>query len=240
MRARPLARLVIASLVAATALSLAPSTEAHGRAPAPRDEPIPAVPVSVAIAQRADKGVVDEAWIDAQLAQAERLFGGAGIPLRKVETRALPERFAQLETRADRDALAPSIRRGVINVFVVESLRDVDDTTLFRMGVHWRPRKAPAQHYVIVAASAAPTTMAHEIGHFFGNGHSKTLNNLMSYQRSGDAVFLSEEQQKTSRSFCRLYLRIKELDPKLALPAPFTPSAPASPLLPSLAPRPPS
>ncbi|MFO0756894.1 MAG: hypothetical protein U0359_10400 [Byssovorax sp.] len=192
--------------------ALAGGVTAHG-------EDLPQLPVSVSVAQVAGKPVVDEGWIDAQLAQAERLFGDAGIHFRKVEIRSLSDRFAHLGTRADRDALAPTARRGAINVMIVDTLRDVDDPKLFRMGVHWRPIKSPKEHYVIVAASAMPTTMAHEIGHFFGNGHTKIQNNLMSYDRVGDAISLTDGQKKTSVSFCRLYLRIKEIDPGLAPPA---------------------
>ena len=103
---------------------------------------------------------------------------------------------------------------------IIDTLRDVDDPKLLRMGVHWRPQKDQKKHYVIVAGSAWPTSMAHEIGHFFGNDHSKTVNNLMSYDRSGDGIFLSETQGKTCRAFARIYLRSKELDPTLAAPPP--------------------
>jgi hypothetical protein len=164
--------------------------------------------------------VRDDAWVDAQIAEAERLFGPVGIHLRKASSRALPERFARLETRGDRDALAGELTRGVINVMIVDTLRDVDDTNLYRRGVHWRPRKDLKQHYVIVAKEASVTTLAHEIGHFFGNGHSQEMDNLMSYLRSGQTVFLTPDQAAKSRIFARLYLRAKELDPTLAPAAP--------------------
>jgi hypothetical protein len=181
--------------------------------PALAAEPIPALPVSVAVATESGKPAQGGAWIDAQLAEAERLLGGAGVHLQKAALRALPESFAHLETRRDRDALTAQLQPGVINVFVVASLRDVDDPSLHRMGVHWQPRGTPRRHYVIVAASALPSTLAHELGHFFGNGHSAVKNNLMSYDRDGGAVFLDATQQGKIQAFARIFLRTKEITP---------------------------
>lgn len=180
---------------------------------APAAAPIPTLPVAIAVAPEAGKPAQDEAWIDAQLAEAERLIGGAGVHLKKASVRALPERFARLETRKDRDALTAELKPSVINVFVVASLRDVDDPRLYRMGVHWQPAGTPRRHYVIVAASALPSTLAHEIGHFFGLPHTAVKNNLMSYDRDGGAVFLDAKQTSTIQSFARIYLRAKEIVP---------------------------
>lgn len=195
---------------------MALSSSALAKKPVPA--PIPPLRVSIAVAPDAvdpKKPAQTEAWLDAQLAEAERLIGGAGVHLRKGPSRTLPARFARLETRDDRDALAKEIAPGVINVFVVTSLRDVDDPSLHRMGVHWHARKTPRKHYVIVAASARPSTLAHELGHFFGNGHSKVVNNLMSYDRDGGEVFLDAAQTRKIQSFARIYVGSKEL-----LPAP--------------------
>jgi hypothetical protein len=157
--------------------------------------------------------VRDDAWIDAQLAEAERLFGPRGLHLKKTAQRPLDERFAKLETRKDRDALTAQLQKGVINVMIVASLRDVDDPRLHRMGVHWAPVGKPGVHYVIVARDAWESTMAHEIGHFFGLPHSASKNNLMSYDRDGAAAFLDDYQARTVLSFARNYLRAKALAP---------------------------
>lgn len=213
-------RAITATLLAVIAEALAAPAAASGGAKAPREEPIPVLPIAIAVAHVQGKPVRDDAWIDAQIAEAERLFGLSGIHLRKASSRALPERFARLETRSDRDALAGELTRGVINVMIVDTLRDVDDTSLYRRGVHWRPQKDLKKHYVIVAKDASSTTLAHEIGHFFGNDHAKDMDNLMSYLRSGNNVFLSDAQVARSRIFARIYLRSKELDPTLTPPAP--------------------
>jgi hypothetical protein len=178
-----------------------------------REDPLPTLPVVVSVATEAGKPVRDDAWIDAQLAEAERLFGPRGLHLKKTAQRPLDERFAKLETRKDRDALTAQLQKGVINVMIVASLRDVDDPRLHRMGVHWAPVGKPGVHYVIVARDAWESTMAHEIGHFFGLPHSASKNNLMSYDRDGAAAFLDDYQARTVLSFARNYLRAKALAP---------------------------
>lgn len=178
-----------------------------------REDPLPTFPVVVSVASEAGKPVRDDAWIDAQLAEAERLFGPRGIHLKKTAQKPLEEKLARLETRKDRDALAGQLQKGAINVLIVASLRDVDDPRLYRMGVHWAPVGKKGVHYVIVAKDAWESTMAHEIGHFFGLPHSAKKNNLMSYDRDGGAAFVDDYQARTMLSFARNYLRAKEIVP---------------------------
>jgi hypothetical protein len=202
---RPIPRRTFAGSLGA-ALVLAASPVA-----AQPDEPLPPLPLSIAVAADGGQSVRDDAWIDAQIAEAERLFGPLGIHLRKAAQRPLADRFARLETRADRDALDAVRVKGVLNVFVVASLRDVDDTRLYRMGVHWRNGKTPAHRYVIVSADARPSTLAHEIGHYLGLPHTTVVDNLMSYTRTGAEVFLDARQAKVTRTFARLAFASKEL-----------------------------
>lgn len=136
--------------------------------------------------------VRDDAWVRAQIADAEKLYAPLGIHFRWAEQHTLAPRFAALETRDDRNALASEIRPKLIDVMVVTSLRDVDEPDKYRMGVCWRPR--PDVTYIIVASSARPTVLAHELGHYFGNGHSSVVNNIMSYSRTDGDVFLSPAQ----------------------------------------------
>jgi hypothetical protein len=188
--------------------ALAPS---RARAAAP--PPIPALPLSVAVVEDEGTPVCDVAWVDEQLAEATTLFAPLGMTLRKVGSRALPARFARLETRADRDALAEALEARRINVMVVASLRDVDDAERLRMGVHWRHRKTPARHWIIVAATARRTVLAHELGHYFGLGHTAAPDNVMSYERTGGPVFFTAAQAERMRSFARSYVAMKQLDP---------------------------
>jgi hypothetical protein len=104
---------------------------------------------------------------------------------------------------------------GRVNVFVPASLRDVDDPSLLRMGVHWRaraPRTRPS-HFVIVASSAWQTTLAHELGHFFGNPHHRTPGNLMSYDGRSDISGFDARQGRRITDRLRRYLRSRELAP---------------------------
>jgi hypothetical protein len=80
----------------------------------------------------------------------------------------------------------------------VESLRDVDEPDRYRMGVCWR--RGDGKPYVIVSATARPTVLAHELGHFFGNGHSSVPNNVMSYIRTDAEVFFDAKQIAIVRS----------------------------------------
>lgn len=202
----------------AATLLLAISASQFTAAAAAAEPPFPPFVVSIAVAPDADdpqKPAQTATFIDEQLAEAERLFGKAGVHFHKGPVRALPARFSRLETRKDRDALRAETKPSVINVFLVTSLRDVDDSKLLRMGVHWQPDAKPRKHYIIIAASARPSTLAHELGHFFGNPHSPVMNNLMSYDRDGGEVFLDASQHRKIQAFAKIYLGSKEL-----LPAP--------------------
>jgi hypothetical protein len=158
----------------------------------------------LAIAAVEGRRVQDGAWQAAELAEAERLYAPLGVRFRVVSERTLAIPRPDLETRADRDALATECAPKVINVFVVASLRDVDDGVSARRGVHWRSSRHPTQRYIIVSSIAGPNVLAHELGHYFGNGHSTVVDNLMSYNRTGGEVFLDPRQGATIRSAARL------------------------------------
>jgi len=180
----------------------------------PKQPPVAStMPISVAVATADGGPVQDAAWVDEQLAETQRVYNGFGIYFRKAEVRPLDARFAALENRTDRDALASQLKKGVVNVFIVSSLRDVDDDKLFRMGVHWAPNGDLKRQYIIVAASARKTTMAHEIGHYFGLAHTQVADNLMSYQRTGAVVFLNAAQKAKVVTNAKVYVGRKELIP---------------------------
>jgi NAD(P)-dependent dehydrogenase (short-subunit alcohol dehydrogenase family) len=174
-------------------------------------EAVGTFPLAFAVAEENGQRVVDNAWLAAQLAEVERLYGPIGVHVHDVGARALGLPLAQLETRTDRDSLARALLRNVINVFVVASLRDVDDTSLMRRGVHWRHSHQPSQRYIILSAIAGKTVLAHELGHYFGNGHSPVVDNLMSYERTGGEVFLDANQARTIRAAAQLVLRSGEV-----------------------------
>jgi len=166
--------------------------------------------VSIAV-DDAGKPLARPEWLAAELEAAQVLFVPFGVRFTKTDGPALDARLAHVETRADRDALAMRVAPHVVDVFVVDSLRDVDDTSQMRRGVHWH---APSGvHYLILVASAPTTVLAHELGHYFGNPHSHVIDNVMSYERSGAPVFFDADQGKRIAAKARDYVRSGELLP---------------------------
>jgi hypothetical protein len=166
--------------------------------------------VSIAV-DDAGKPLADAAWLAAEIDAAEGLFEPFGVRLARVEGAPLEARLAHVETRADRNALASHVASHDIDLFVVGSLRDVDDPSRMRRGVHWH---APSgAHYLILVASAPTTVLAHELGHYFGNPHSQVLDNVMSYERSGGPVFFDAEQGKRIAARAVAYVKSGELVP---------------------------
>lgn len=173
------------------------------------------MPVAVTMAEpRPGEPAASEAWLAERLAQANTIFAPSGVSFVLRERRTMGVEHAAMEDRPDRHALADLLVPRSINVFVVASLRDVDDPTLMRQGVHWRPHGRRHLHYVILSAVAGPTTLAHELGHFFGNPHSATPNNVMSYARDDELPpFFDDRQLRRIRRAARRFLREGEIVP---------------------------
>ena len=112
--------------------------------------------LSVAVATADGKPVRDDPWIEAQIADANRIYVPLGVRLRWALQKPLAARFAALESRRDRDALAPEVEPKMISVFVVTSLRDVDDPSLYRMGVTWRPERDSATSRRTTSTPSSP------------------------------------------------------------------------------------
>lgn len=159
--------------------------------------------LSIVITQRDGVPVTDACFIHAQVREARRLMAPHRVRVGVAELRALEGHHA-LETARDRDALADYLEKGRINVFVVASLRDVDDPKRFRMGVRWRKLSDLRKDYVIVTTTSMPTTLAHELGHVLGNGHSQVVDNVMSYKRENpDKVHFDAVQGARMRAVAR-------------------------------------
>lgn len=156
--------------------------------------------------------VVADAWIDARVAEANRVFAPCAVAFVRGETYAIPSEHARLETRADRNRLSAHVRPDVIDLFVVATLMDVDEPGRERRGVHWRER-GTGTHYVIVSAIAAwPSIFAHELGHYFGEPHSDTPNDVMSYEHDDvTPTFFDAGQVRRVRRRARAYVESGEL-----------------------------
>jgi hypothetical protein len=173
----------------------------------------PPFPLAVAIAEENGAPVVTDVWLTEEIAQANTIFAPSGVSFVLRTRTVLDARFTHLETRADRHALGEVLSPSLVNVFVVGSLRDVDDPTLMRRGVHWRPATIPGAHFVVVASIAGPDVLAHELGHFFGNPHSDTPNDVMSYLRDGTVTpFFERPELGQIRRHARRFRARAEID----------------------------
>jgi hypothetical protein len=204
--------MTIARAIAACAALLAvwPVPRPLGAQPAS----IGTFPIAFTVALEGGAEVVTEAWLTERVAQAVAIFAPSGVTFVARERRTMPEEHARMEGRADRHALGGLLVERSINVLVVSSLRDVDDPSIFRQGVHWRSRTFPGTHYVILSRVSHETTLAHELGHFFGNPHSDVPNNIMSYARDGSVLpFFDDAQLGRIRGRARRFLRTGEIVP---------------------------
>lgn len=163
--------------------------------------------LSFAIATDANeptKRVVDDAWVNAQIAEANRLFSPLGTSFRWYMEKPLADAHASMHSRADRDALTPLMEDHVVDVFIVRELEDVDEPGRYRRGVCWTG--LGGRRFLILSQIAGASVLAHELGHFFGNPHSPVTDNLMSYSRTGAPPFLDEKQSATIKSFAARFL----------------------------------
>lgn len=178
-------------------------------------------PISIAVVVEDGAPARDDAWITAQIEDANALYAPLGVRFRWSLRREIPATHAQLHSRADRDALAPLVESNVIDVFVVAALEDVDEPGRYRKGVAWTS-KPNGKRFLILSAAAPRTVLAHELGHFFGNGHTDVADNLMSYTRTqGGQVFLDEAQIERTRLFASRFLasgRLRDIGPGRVLP----------------------
>lgn len=115
----------------------------------------------------------DVAWVREQIEQADRHFALIDTSFEIVAADAVPASELEIDDRDERDALGHDrFTRGVVHVFVVGRLADVDIAGNEIRGVHWRERADRSHRWVILSRIAGSLVLSHELGHFFGLPHS--------------------------------------------------------------------
>ena len=155
---------------------------------------------------------LDAAFWAEEMRNADLLFAPANVRFVQSGEVRLGDSIGAVDDRDARDRLATHMettRAGEpsrIHVFVTSRLADVDAPGE-RGGVHWRNRRRRSTHYIILSDHTWPTTLAHELGHYFGNPHSPTPNNIMSYTRDGETPpFFDALQIRRIRTYSRRFV----------------------------------
>jgi hypothetical protein len=177
-------------------------------------QPITRLPLLVHMAHVDGHPVADPTFVAERIQRANEIFAPYGVAFVVQREVPLAQQHARLESREDRDALGTQVTRKVIDCFVVESLRDVDDPTQMRRGVHWHARTRAGAHFVIISTLGGPGVLAHELGHYLGNPeHSQTPGNLMSYTWGDGLPVLDAGQVGRLRRSLRGYIERGDLAP---------------------------
>lgn len=184
-----------------------------GALPACPDEAQRCVGVALHVVCGEGGPVQSAEWVATQLAVANRHFAmiGVGFAVRTVE--ALPSDLAFVRSAEDRDRLgAGRFTRGVVHVFLVEELSDIDTPDALIRGVHWREgRRSVKRRWVVLAKAAPDMVLAHELGHFFGLPHGKDPASIMNKTPRTEPPFetwsFTEREQRRMKRELRLQLR---------------------------------
>lgn len=141
-----------------------------------------------------------EARVGRLLDTANRHFAAAGVAFGVAEQRELPASYAVVETIRERRQLRRLLVPRAINVFLVDAILDPVPSDATRRAARWQGREpsgrlsgahieAPGKQpgtYILLARTRRPTSLAHELGHFFGVAHHKDPTNIMSYGAERD------------------------------------------------------
>jgi len=136
--------------------------------------------LAVHVVEEQGADVQTPAWLAEHVREANRLFAPIGVGFRVGSVAPVDAAFADVETRRQRDALGRDEHSlGVVHVFVVRRLADVDVAGEVIRGVHWRDRADTSRRWIILSSIASPLVLPHELGHFFGLPHSRHRRSLM-------------------------------------------------------------
>ncbi len=151
-------------------------------------------------------------WVLTQLAQANEHFAALSVGFELDVVTLIGDGDAHVASRGQRDLLGRDrFRRGVIDVYLVTQLDDVDIAGAVIRGVHWRDRKDRKRRWIIMSAIAPPHVLAHELGHYFGLPHSTYAGSLMNKSRKdptpwSERTFVQKERRR-ALGWARRYVR---------------------------------
>ena len=137
--------------------------------------------------------VVEEAWLRERVEQATTLFAPAGVSF-AIASLTYDADFGDIRTVADRDARAGTATGRPIHIFVAGEVFDKDRSGALIAGVHWRYQgpsaRLRARRYILLGRIARPSTLGHELGHYFGLAHRSEPENVMTApDRTPEATF---------------------------------------------------
>ena len=120
-------------------------------------------------------------WWAAEAARANDLFAPMDVGFELAAVHFIGAGWAHIDNRLTRDRLGRRDREpGLVHVFMVRQLDDVDIEGNLLYGVHWRDRGRAGQRWIILSArDGSATTFAHEAGHYFGLPHSSYAVSIM-------------------------------------------------------------
>lgn len=124
----------------------------------------------------------DLKWLDQQVSEANRLFKTLKICFEVDEIVTHLASDARMQTRMQRSALGRlgRFKVGVIELFIVDRLDDVDEPDAYIRGVHWRhPDDRNRKRWIILSRIARPLVLPHELGHYFSLPHGKDPMSIM-------------------------------------------------------------
>lgn len=127
-------------------------------------------------------------WWAAEAARANDLFAPMDVGFELADVHFIGDAWAHIDSRLTRDRLGRRDRKpGLVHVFMVRQLDDVDIEGNLLYGVHWRDRGRAGQRWIILSArDGSATTFAHEAGHYFGLPHSSYAVSIMNKSPRSD------------------------------------------------------
>ncbi|MBN2494441.1 MAG: hypothetical protein JXR96_07630 [Deltaproteobacteria bacterium] len=169
--------------------------------------------------------VASEQWTERIMKKTNELFEPAGCTFAIVRVTRFDDPGPEITRVSERHALARHAEPdGTIHLFVVARLADKERKGVWIAGVHWRyaGRKKAWRHrrYIILSQDAAGIdTPAHELGHYFGEGHARKPDNLMKRRPRDAGARFSKQQigrikRRLAREIRRKALRPIENEPK--------------------------